>query len=1582
MKKLSSTPDLFSRYAVLGSFAANGFPLRPPFQRVVAKLLRDDLTALYPFLTTHFSKLYIAEPVIAASSLATPVNGKPQRFRFMSPIDVMIQSYIDSTPVSLTQGFHRLTLDKDALDPHPLAVEITDLQSIINDWAPLLMEAYKQALAYFWCEAPTNGNSPFEWLTRSLQDAMETAATDQNRVPALVDEQTAAFVVLASFSDKRQRTKLTEETPLKAYLISIEYTENGAVRRFMLPGATLVTRQMPEHLLILGYSLENGIVPARAMARFGAQIRERLQATLPAPSFSWSLYEPEGNYFAALSLTLLEQQLRDFSDIGKTAQENRWSAARLENVLDEAGAMFPLFSAQERPYLDHVLSKLPAWLREGSPGDLLEYSKLMLAQVIGQRQSAGKTFLDGIDALPAFADTLLKQAFERDHPGSGVDVSQILVDEIGIEIPTIPRVSENITTLGEFMLTYTGGWPVGLIAIRDQRGLPLPDWLSSSYVKNLVDELDVGAQYVALLKRLLVDDMSEVEPRKALYKSQTSVQLSLLALEKKIKGEAGFTQAGWERVNRLMRPDAELSVSNGNVCIRPLGFYAYDGAEAHFVENMFVLGSADTSAGPFILYRPFFPEPLLEFASWPALLAAIQQEGELQQSILTWMSEDARAYYADGGFVRPHLESRLLEGLLALLPRSPASLATLSVQGDYLEYLFDMNAQALMTLADKQSVTTSERRWALLKRSGWALFNGLTFFVTGRLQKAVWIFQTLLGIEQGLQARIDGDKEGATQAIIDLLFNISLALLHRGLQFKPRANDRPSVKAPVDEPMFIPEKPFLPDETPPSAKPRLVEKQVEKVVQAEAVKFFDLDFSWFGPQSLLTASQRADLATFVVDIDLTQGTRIDLAPLKGVITYEGQSYVQVEGSTYRVQRQPDGLVVQHDQEPERFGPYVIGDDAGNWRFDFRLGLRGGSPKKRIQALRQEKAQKAELLIQEAEALLVEVESTDRVLKVTENLLEATSDHREQLLERFESEMGIWRNKVIQVIDLKNRANSLMPLNDIEKKNHSTWSQLTLKLFKLQNHLEESLRMLPVQNGRADYVSNLQAVLYPLKEGVREPYEQWVAQLKKAEMLEARLFKNSINESEALEHVKQRQLPKDSALAEIMSKPDRDYFDRHWVAAYLETLCELLIVRGSWNLLPEEQAAFNLFGQGTLVDSAWSQMSLRQYEVLNSADHLAFLDTTLERYDAAEGICENLMFLDSAHIRNEYLPSMIQVLGTLRDFAQQQMAKVIHESESSSSEDDEPRPGPSREMSQLSIKPPVPTGQQVFIKTTKNQTLVAIARNGSSGSEPEIVDVATGLDLSGKRSYRKTPAGDWEEITPSRPETTQATQVKSLIKLEAEARKMLGEFRDIIARTRASAGASRIPIEIQEILDFKAKSLEDVAANIESIAKSSAPSGEPLSDARRTAVLATSFNLKSAAQRLHEEGKSLRISIIKRLAPRGPNVDYLNTQGEANITRVGGRKHLSKGQRKDYLQEYAIRSPDGTDLWFAHFHYPALDTPAQGYTAAHLKTAQQRTLSEQALYARAKSPNEYIAVYRAKLDKTLATKLFLSIAERA
>lgn len=115
-------------------------------------------------------------------------------------------------------------------------------------------------------------------------------------------------------------------------------------------------------------------------------------------------------------------------------------------------------------------------------------------------------------------------------------------------------------------------------------------------------------------------------------------------------------------LNHLLNADSAHDPVHDRLCVRPLGFYAYEGAVPNYVANMFVLGPRDIRTGPFVLYRPFAGDALLEFATWQALLAAINQAGELQETVLAWLDDDARGLYADGGFERPHLEGVLLEG--------------------------------------------------------------------------------------------------------------------------------------------------------------------------------------------------------------------------------------------------------------------------------------------------------------------------------------------------------------------------------------------------------------------------------------------------------------------------------------------------------------------------------------------------------------------------------------------------------------------------------------------------------------------------------------------------------------------------------------------------------------------------------------------------------------------------------------------------------------------------------------------------------------------------------------------------------
>ncbi len=1572
MKELSKNPDLIAAYSALSSFNAQDFGPRPSFQEVAKEVFKKALVDQYPQLSAHVAGLALAEPLTAVD----PDNPQPRQYRFMAPEEVMIQRFIDDSSLTLIEGEHRLTASRDTENPPAQTVHMDSLQKMLNEHSGLLIEAYQQAVAEFWSERREGKNSPFQWLSRALKTGLSSTVSNRSRIPELTTEKAVSLAVVNAFPDKEERLKVTEESPLHAYLVNIQSTEKTGPQRFQMPGTLVITRDMADLSFILSYAPANGVEQFESMQWLGSSLISRVSERVAAPLFTWTLYEPPGDLFEALALTLLDAQLHTFERLGKTAQTEHWSLPRLVRALDEAGARIPLFYSQDQAFFEHVLTNLPLWLQQAEPDDQLSYSELLSAQVFWQQKSKGRTFLEGVDALPAYAQQMLTQRLHLDHPEERVDVDNLQVIELTVENLQIPRFNLEPTSLVDFALNYRGGWPVGLIEIGDSQGRPVPEWLTGGYVKNLIDELDISTHYIELIKRLLIDDEAGLVERLALFKSQISVQLSMLALEKKIKGEAGFSVQGWQVVARLMRRDDALAMGNCNVCVRPLGFHAYEGSVIDPVANMYVLGPYDIDTGPFILYRPLSIEPLLEFPTWRALLEAINQPGELQDSVLAWFDESAHGFYADGGFERPHLETVLNEGFLALLPRTPASLSTQRIVGDYFEAMYQTHVQTLMTLADKQTVSASERRWALIKRYGWSLFNGLTFFVSGPLQKAAWIFQTLVSLNDGLQARLQGDKDAAMQTVMDLLFNISLALMHEGLNFRASANEKWQLETPLDEPMLSvysdkkPERGLIPDQ------PARVQKKLpDRHTPQSIAEYSSLDYSWFSSSVRLTPALRAALDAFAVEIDLTQGERIEAGRLKGLIKLQNKYYVQLDSKTYFVSVDPDSVVIHKEDAMEAAGPPLISSSSGQWSLDLRLGLRGGGPKKTIQAMRAKNTQTVNRLIEQAENIQITVSRREKAMIILEGVLYTDSERRDVHLDRFEGELAEWRKNVLDIMKLMDEANKVVPIDNHEETTQSTWERLVLKSFRYQNILEEYFRALDVRNSHADYESSMKSVLDDLAAGVKTPYEEWVANLATAERMERRLFNNSILEVEALAHIKKRSVPKNHPLAEIINKPRQENFDRHWGASYLETLCELLIRRGGENLLPEEQHAFDLFGQGSLVDIAWSQLNLHPELHGYTAEHLDFFDNVLQRYDAAEAVCTNLLELNSDHFRNEYLPSMLQLIKHLRSFAEQQMASVIIDSESSSSEHDEPRPGPSRKASNPATESRGEKTQRI-IKTKEKQLLVGTLRDSSSESGDEIVDVVEGVDNLKIHSYRKMTSGEWEPIGPQRPSTLQTTHVKTLSRLEAEARILLGQFRNAIARARASAEFSKIPVEIQEILDFKAISLEEVASQMDAVIHSASTQVEALSDERRVAADAMSHNLKEGASRLREEGRNLRVSIIKRLPPTGQNVDYLNTQGVIEIARLGPRKHLTKGQRKDYLQEYVIKDLEGKELWFAHFHYKAMNTPAREFDVAHLKTAEQRTWSEKTLYAKAESSMDYVAIYRAKLDPLLAERLFL------
>ena len=1580
MNTPSATPDLMPRYHIMYSFAARTFAPHPTFQGVAARLLQKQWQEQYPSRGVSISQLKLAEPVPFPDIFATESASSPPRLRYMSVVDVMIQSYIDATPVHLTQDVHHLLTDEAVEDLYLLSVDMTQVQTMINECSALLMDAYECALARYWSEKSAGHISPFECLKQALQAGLNSIVRDPDQASALLDEQAATLAAVVNFPDKSERLQASEETPLHAYLVAIE----SAQGYFQLPGMLLVTRQMPDRLLIMSFSDEKGIELHDSLPSFGATLSGHVQAVRAGGSFNWALHEPEGHLFTALALTLLDKKVRDIGATGSRAQKERWSVELLAQTLDDASATFPVFTQAQQPYYDHVMTRLPVWLSQANPQDQLAYSKLMAEQVIWHTQTKGQTFLEGIAALPAFAEQMLTAAIKLQYPHIPVNVKRINIEEVVIDNLTLGQVSRETMPLSEFALAYVGGTPSVLMNVADRDGLPLPDWLTVGYVKNLVDKLDIGSRYIELLQKKLIEDTAESTGRLALFKTQLCIQLPLLALEKKIRGEAGLTEVGWQMLQRMLSRDRQSSARNGHLCVRPLGFYAYAGAEADFVANMFVFGPGNLESGPFILYAPFAREPLQEFATWQALMMAIKQPGELQDLVLAWLDDFSRGYYIDGGFERPHLEGVLLEGFLRLLPRSPAKLSTRYMAGDYLEAMFQAHASALVTLADKHAVSTSERRWNLFKQCAWTLFNGLTFFITGPWQQAAWIVQTLLSLNSGLQALQEGDKQAFSQTVIDLLFNIGQVLLHESLNSRARANDQLRLRSPVDAPIFT----IFDDKgAKPVESPRVMKLTAIKLPESDpraAQQQTALDFSWFSPAQSLTQSQRASLDTFVVDIDLSKGQKIQVGPLQGVINHQGKSFVQLDGKAYRVNRQAEGLVIQDDKQPQRFGPRLRSDQPGQWRLDLRLGLRGGSPKKRLEKARDEKVKVIDELMVQIAHLQLQGDRQETPLKVTENLLDSGDELRSDFISRYEADLKAWAASVREKLNLMTRVEDIFSVPGARKKIQDGWAQLGRRYFKLHDYIERQLQTLPMGGSSETYFSARASALEAIQAGDNAPYLHWIEQVKLIETLEKRLFRQTDSQIEVMNKIRKESLPRDSQLLTLLQFPMRDLFARNWVVRYLETLCELVLKKDSLGVTVEEQRAFSVLSDTSLIASAWSQISLVRDGGGYAQEHFALLEGAIKAYHEVESICQNLQTLNSENFRNKYLVSLGEVIIHLRDFAQVQLAMVIRDSESSSSELDEPRPGPSRLVRPVRSRHGAGKVRQKLFKTTDNTMLVGTVRDPVEGITDEIVDVGEEGGIGSPRTlraYRRLGSGEWQVIDPASPPPSipvLISQSKSLSRLMVDGRVLLGRVDSAIMENRARAATSRIPVELEEIMEFKARSLEDIAQKIDQVMAAQSAEFTALAQEDKATTPTLSRELKAAALRLRAEGRVLRINQIKKLPPTGAGVEYLKAQAEVVIAAEGRRRHLPKGQRKDWLQEFSIKDRDGSALWFAHVHYRAQGTAVHDFDVAHLKFADQRFLSEKALYAKASSPDDYIAVYRAKMDRELVIRVFLGL----
>jgi len=218
--------------------------------------------------------------------------------------------------------------------------------------------------------------------------------------------------------------------------------------------------------------------------------------------------------------------------------------------------------------------QLPEWVFNATSAELQEYLE-HLEHLLTTLQ-AKRSFLTGIVELHEYARGTVKEAVSKDFPGldiDGINVKAIRHATTGAHWSAgtqglVPwGAGQRITLLDMSLVDYCIHRAIALpekhLELRQSTGKDLPILFNSLYVKELATDLDIGANYIALLEKTfrLNGQADTSEPgddymeRLSLFQLQVPPMIIQCALEAQLKGT--LSKANLRCVEALLNmPDA------------------------------------------------------------------------------------------------------------------------------------------------------------------------------------------------------------------------------------------------------------------------------------------------------------------------------------------------------------------------------------------------------------------------------------------------------------------------------------------------------------------------------------------------------------------------------------------------------------------------------------------------------------------------------------------------------------------------------------------------------------------------------------------------------------------------------------------------------------------------------------------------------------------------------------------------------------------------------------------------------------------------------------------------------------------
>lgn len=1516
-----------STYALLTQMTTG-----PTNREVAATVLRSALNELYPTLNLNPDLAMVVTP---RWSIKNHVILPAPAF-VESLTSVLANQTLSPEPVIYLDGEHFLTLQPDTQPPVHLPVDITAIARLINELSDLMLVAFQEQQLAYW-NASHGGTGPrWQTLSQSLRKVWNITTLEG------WDEHDCAIArTVFHYPDPAARP-VHDPYDVRAYQIDIDGQRHNAPYHVGLSDLAVVIGTHEQQPRILVYSLVNGYEKFASMEQLGNVLPARLSELPTGMKVLWRLYEPTGSFFDNQASALIALQLEAIDDVGSAEPEipSTPTVARVLPVIED-------LSNHSLSNIREIHERLPEWLAGASDLEISTYSRYVVDLAELHTLHRGQSFRDGIAPIREYAREHLQAHLQRHENGASLDPANI---QVIIESPVVwgtfvqPGATD-ITrrSLIDLALDNLTGLPTGQPSVRYNDN-PAPRWLTYRYLQETIESIDIGKHYPALIKRLLLDDPIQSRTRQLLYTSHLCVQLPLLALQLKIRQQNGVDDLGYRYVAAAVQaPGHGRQVDEQESVIRRLAFIPTlrPGHEQDVVANMFVIGPKEATQGPCLLYRPLLDPPLIQFPSRQNLLYAIKHIPELRESVLAWLPDAARFNYAQ--YVFPSklpspwtLTQALVDTQTLLYMSGPITLSDEALGDDILATLFKANANAMVELADRQSVSNVQKRWESFRRTGWQIFSAALPFMGRTVGIAAWIWQIMDDVQTLEEAEEHADTSTQWTAQVDLLLNLGMAMvLHLALRRPP--TQRPETPSTFDaEPPLIevPEKPL------PLPHTASVTQQPD-IVRGELPPWHQGPLHTSGALNRSRSSLGATLDRFKITKPAGLGEP-NTEPGAHLHLYaQGDKWYAPVGERWfevRVDENDNPLIVDPNQ-PTHLGPMLVSNLAGQWFVDTRLRLRGAGFRNRRRAAQAKRPSR----IEELRGELSKFDADER--RAQTEVHQAFTDigptpgpsadlQREVFIHKVDNRLAAYDVPIRQL-------RSLNIIDQVPNYQSAMTEYLSKQLLLTRSAVRERLPIfrekltwtLETIENQPDTTPARQAASAT---AMSDMNEEMIRRLEYAESRYEELASLGTEGINVIE-VTRNALPK---------------IKTYDLKALQVTLARYLCVRE---------------GEGEAFTSARHQL----YEIVDTADLNinSWIETVLEshistleeRIDVLNSLVDQFAIVDQRlldlhaeypeHVSREPLETLRQRIAVFNQQAVAELALNLRERKALA-----PKPGSSKEA----VAP-----KRKVIKTRYKGVLVGEPH----ASDATLVDVKA--PMTGKviaTFHEKTP-GVWvEREQPSTsPHPPHSVDLGNSMEV---GNTLLADEVAATARTLAHASkAGRVPVEIEEMLHQYAARLEHASSQIEQ-----ALTQLNLTESDRPSAATLNRQLNDAAQRLYQLGRQTRISMIKQQPPTATRVQWLYDQGQVKIARTVTRRRL-KGPGKNYLDEYEVRDHSThAVLWYAHFHYASPHAAAQDFTAGHLKTREQQKLGG-AFQRTGLNDRDQIAIYRSEVSPPLAQSLF-------